>query len=56
MGPCASYPRANLGFTAHYVLGLFLDDPRYFFQAFLLWFYDAWIWQLRGGAESPMCH
>lgn len=51
-----AYIKANPGFTRRYLQDFFLKDPRYFFQAYLFWFYDPWTWQFRGGEDSPMSH
>ena len=36
--------------------GLFAHDPRYAFQALLMYYYGSWTWQFRGGVRSPMVH
>jgi cyclopropane fatty-acyl-phospholipid synthase-like methyltransferase len=51
-----AYVKAHPGFTRRYLQRFFLQDPRYFFQAFLFWYYDPWTWQFRGGDSSPMSH
>ena len=50
------YLKRNPGFAVRFLWRLFIQDPRYFFQAFLFWYYDPWTWQFRGEHRSPMRH
>jgi cyclopropane-fatty-acyl-phospholipid synthase len=43
-------------FTLRFIAELFSHDPRYFFQALLMYYYGTWTWQFRGGEHSPMVH
>ncbi len=47
--------KRNPVFFLRYLTKLFFQDPRYFYMAFLFWYYGAWTWQFRGrGDDSPM--
>jgi cyclopropane fatty-acyl-phospholipid synthase-like methyltransferase len=50
------YLKKNPGFAVRFLWRFFIQDPRYFFQAFLFWYYDPWTWQFRGEHSSPMRH
>lgn len=51
-----AFVQNNPTFIRRFVVRLFLDDPRFFFHAFLYWVFDSWTWQFRGGDRSPMQH
>ncbi len=50
------YLQENKRFRNRFLRKLFWKDPRYFFSAFLYWYYDAWTWQFRPAPQSPMYH
>lgn len=52
------YLKENLWFTLRFLTRFFIQDPRYFFSAFLFWFYDPWTWQFRStdSLPTPMIH
>lgn len=52
------YLRAHPRVAASFLTRLFAEDPRYFFSAFLFWFYDPWTWQFRPteALAPPMVH
>ena len=51
-----TYLSENKRFRNRFLRKLFWNDPRYFFTAFLYWYYDAWTWQFRPAPQSPMYH
>ena len=48
--------RHNPWFALRFAARLFARDPRYAFQAALLYYHESWTWQFRGGEQSPMVH
>lgn len=48
------FVKNNRRFMVRYLTRFFFQDPRYFYIAFLFFYYDAWTWQFRGGEKSPM--
>ena len=50
------YLKENKRFRNRFLRKLFWNDPRYFFTAFLYYYYDAWTWQFRPAPQSPMYH
>lgn len=51
------YLKKHKSFRNRFLRNLFFQDPRFFFTAFLYWYYDSWTWQFRPvDGETPMKH